>query len=154
MGIASQHLFRGLQAHLVEQRQAALAGFTAGHAMHAHGLDQLRANGLHRIQRRPRILGHEAHQLATPVAPIALIEALQRLALQPQLALLLRIGGQQAGQGRGHGRFAGAGLAHQADDFAGRDVQLQALHGSLRAAGILHAELADSNQRATHHSAP
>ena len=146
--IAAHHLGRARNAHFGQQFRAALPGGALFRAeMHAHRLGDLRADGQCRIERRRGILEHHADapaahggcvaQQIMPVEGEAFCFDSCRRPEQPE-------------QCQNDGRFAGAGLAHEPQDAAGRNGEgyvVQRLQPS-RARGIGDRQRLDLQRRA------
>ena len=84
----------------------------------ADGLRDLIADGVHRCQRRHRILEHGADGLAADAGHPVVVEADQLLAVQPHRSGYFGILGQQPDDRHCRRRLASAGLADQCDDLA------------------------------------
>ena len=144
-------LRRRRDADLIEERERALAGGGGGKLeMGQHGLDQLLAHRVQRVQAGERVL--EDHRDAAPAqAPHGFAAQLvDGLAVEQDLAAGDAPGRlQQADDGRAGERLARARLAHHAEHLAARDVEGDVVERQQGAAprGELHPQAAHRQQR-------
>ena len=124
MGIPLRpHLVRR-QADPGKQGTGPLLGLAAARAMHPQSLRHLFPNPKQGIERRHRLLEHDADLPPAQIAHLGLAEGTQIPAVKPEAARHLRSRGQQAEHGQcGHG-LAGAGFADQPDGLAGGDFEV------------------------------
>ena len=95
--------------------------------MNADGLGHLRADGLHRVERRHWLLKHHANIVAAQFAQRWFGQLRDVLIAKGNCAGGLRAFGQQLHRGeRGHG-FARAAFACHGEDLARSDGQVDAL---------------------------
>ena len=139
-----------------EQLDAALAGgVDAQVVVQPHGLEQLVADRVDGAERGPRLLEHQTDVAAANTTHLLAVW-LQRHEVTPVVALpeedlaaldlprLLHDPQDRAG----HDALTAAGLAHDADDAAGRNVErdpVDGLHQTLRRV-VVRREVADRQQ--------
>ena len=151
MGEVLQPLLRGGDPHLLQQLHGPLLTLGLGHlgVVVADGVGDLLPHGEHRGQGGQRVLEDHGDGVAAVAAHRLIAEPQDGLAVQQDLAF--HTGGvrEQAHDGhRGH-RFAGAGLAHDAQHLAGVEVEVHTAHGVDGAglAGESDVQVADREDR-------
>src|ERR1700742_3125142 len=119
------------------------------------GLGDLIADGVHRCQRRHRILKHRADRVAAEARHRIVGQPDQLVALQPRRAPNVRVLGKQAHHRHRRGRLARTGFAHDRYDLAGVDVKIDAAHRleRLPVGGEADGDIGDV-QEATHWRPP
>ncbi|MDT4847552.1 hypothetical protein FQZ97_816120 [compost metagenome] len=129
-------------AHAVEQVEGFLARLRLGEAAVQHQrLADLARDGVHRVQRRHRLLEDHADAVAADLAHLLLGQADEFLSVELDAARDLGRRRQQAHE-RHHGdRLAAARLAHDAQRFAALQREGDAAHGFGRAALRLQADV-------------
>ena len=117
------------------------------------GLDELLADGVERVQRGQWILKDRANLAATDGAHLRVGQVVDTLAFEQDFAAgdaARRL--QQADDGRAGERLAGARLADDAKDFAGRNLEGDVVQRQERAMarGELHPQVAHFKQGCSH----
>ena len=110
----------------------------------------LRAHGEQRIERRQRLLEHHRHGRAAQPAQLFGALAAQVFALEQDLSVRdPRRARHQPEDGVGGHRLAAAALAHQADDLAGIDAEVDSIDRTQDPAARrdMGAETTDREQR-------
>jgi len=128
--------FRLVDADLAQQFDGALARlFVVQVQVHLHGFHQLAFHRLQGVERSQRILEDHADAAAAHLALLGVAQGVDAASFQQDLAASQPAGRlQQADDGVADGRFAGAGLAHHAEDLALLQRQRNAVDGHQRAA--------------------
>ncbi len=128
-------------AHAVQQCHGLCARRGGVHAaVQAQRLGHLAADGVHRVQRRHRLLEDHADAVAAHLAHLRIGATDEFLAVEADAAGDLGAVGQQAHERHGGDRFAAARFADQAQGFAARQRKADAAHGVGRAAVGLQAD--------------
>ena len=125
--VAAEEGGRVAQADMRQDvERLALRGGPVECAMEAEDLADLATDGQRGVQRGRRVLEHHADAAAADRAQRALGQRAQILSVERDAtAGLAGVARQRAHDGRGQARFAGAGLADQAEHLARRDLQRQ-----------------------------
>ena len=132
MGILADAPFGVGDAHLGQQVHGVLTGFVAGLAhVELDGLGELAVKGEHRVQRGHGFLEHHGHLGATDAAHIVHVNVKDVFPVEKDFSAHGLAGGigDQAHQRQRAYALAAAGLAHQAEGFAGHDFVGDVVNG-------------------------
>jgi hypothetical protein len=129
-------LLGGGNAGFLQQRNRAQAGLLGTHGqVRLNRLDQLPTHRVQRIERGQRVLKNRADPAAPDMAQLRLIQVVNALPFQQHLAAAdapWRL--QQTDDGRAGQGLASAGLTHNAQNLARRNIKRNIVQGSQRSA--------------------
>ncbi|KAF1006586.1 MAG: hypothetical protein GAK32_02445 [Pseudomonas fluorescens] len=117
----------GFQAYQLEQFQAASGPFAARQPTDLQCLVEYAGHGVPWVERALRVLEHHLNAL-TLFAPLPSAQAVPGATVEPHIA---GVGRFQAQQHAGDSGFAGTGLTHDSQRFAGAQTETGIVHGHM-----------------------